>query len=415
MKKNYKVITGCVFVGLAAISQYAQADGYRNPPSTAEGIAKSGANSVWVDDASAISYNPANLAFQTNQSFVLSTTFARTENEYTVPTVGTFESSGDWNMLPNLFYSQPIGENGWALGLGITTPFGQGLSWEYDDFETLTGYSNMVPYEANVALIDLNPTIAFKVHEDVSIGIGVDFYLSQLGLTAVQGITTNVDFGPPLGMVLIQDNFKVEAESYGWGIGANAGMSWDIADGHRFSATYRSAFEIEYSGKVKVDGQPDSDFDTAVKYPNIVSLGYGVQLTERVQIETMVEWLNWSNNESQIIEIEGQPPTELVNNWDDTFTFGLGGSWQALDTLAVRAGYAYIPSPIPDDTITHLLPDADRHAISFGLGYTRGAHTVDLAYTFSIYEDRSAPADGAGPGLYDIDSNLVGLTYSASF
>ncbi|HEY5621286.1 MAG TPA: hypothetical protein VIR77_01670, partial [Pontiella sp.] len=69
-----------------------------------------------------------------------------------------------------------------------------------------------------------------------------------------------------------------------------------------------------------------------------------------------------------------------------------------------------LPTPIPDDTMTWLLPDADRHALSLGLGYTVGQHTVDLAYTFSIYDDRDTPL-----GSYEIDSDLIGMTYSMSF
>ena len=40
-------------LGLAVV-HVAYSDGYRNPPPTAEGIGKSGANMVFVDDASAI-------------------------------------------------------------------------------------------------------------------------------------------------------------------------------------------------------------------------------------------------------------------------------------------------------------------------------------------------------------------------
>jgi len=40
-----------------------------------------------------------------------------------------------------------------------------------------------------------------------------------------------------------------------------------------------------------------------------------------------------------------------------------------------------------------------------------------LAYAFSIYDDRdnSGNPNAAYPGSYEIDSNLVGLTYSFSF
>ena len=74
MKKKYKLFYAGLLTGVTIFSQSAMADGYRNPPPTAEGIGKSGVNSVWVDDASAISYNPANLAFQTNRSVVISLT-----------------------------------------------------------------------------------------------------------------------------------------------------------------------------------------------------------------------------------------------------------------------------------------------------------------------------------------------------
>jgi hypothetical protein len=40
-----------------------------------------------------------------------------------------------------------------------------------------------------------------------------------------------------------------------------------------------------------------------------------------------------------------------------------------------------------------------------------GGHMLDVAYTYSIYSDR-ASVSGASPGVYDIDSNLIGLTYS---
>ena len=67
--------------------------------------------------------------------------------------------------------------------------------------------------------------------------------------------------------------------------------------------------------------------------------------------------------------------------------------------------------------MTPVLPDADQNALSLGFGYTTGGHTFDLAYTFSIYADRDvSPAENpAFPGSYEIDSDLLGLTYSYSF
>ncbi len=402
MHHMYRV-NGAAMVGLSLfLVGNVLADGYRNPPPTAESIGKSGVNSVFVDDASAISLNPANLATQTNTSFVASLTLARTENKYSPAPGVSLESDGDWNVLPNIYFSQPIGDSGIVWGLGIETPYGQGISWNRSDFIPAATPTNTVPYEAQMTLIDLNPTVAFKVSDTISVGLGADIYLSKLNLTAVNGLVV-----PGPGQIY----FDSEAEAYGAGFGGNLGITWDINESQHVAATYRSAVKVDYSGDFKVSGFPDADFDTTMKFPNIYTLGYGIQLTGDIRVETMVEWLQWSNNEQQTLEIEGQPPSTFDNNWDDTFTIGVGGDWQLGDNWVLRAGYAFIETPVPDSTITHLLPDADRHAISVGAGYTRGGHTVDLAYTFSIYDDR----DNTATGAYDIDSNLIGMTYSYSF
>jgi len=401
MKRNRLGVVQGLACGLVSMGVLqAVGDGYRNPPPTAEGIGKSGVNSAFVDDASAISYNPANLAFQTNASFVASLTFARTENSYSPPAPLSFESDAEWVVLPNIYYAQPLGGSGMSLGLGITTPHGQGLSWKSSEFLALVG-AEPVPYEATLALIDIGPTFAAKVSDSFAIGAGLDLYVSQLNLKAL------VPTGGPV--------LDSEGEGYGVGLGGNLSATWIPAEGHRAVVTYKSQFSVDYEGDFELGGVSAGDFETTLEFPNIIGLGYGVQLNDKIQVEVLVEWLQWSVNDSQTLTAGALGDLVIENNWDDTVTFGIGGSWQVNDSIVARAGYAYLPTPIPDETITPLLPDADRHAISFGLGYTTGSHSVDLAYTVSIYDDRSAPLTGAGPGTYEIDSNLIGLTYSLSF
>ena len=387
-----------------ALANAAYSDGYRNPPPTAEGIGKSGANMVFVDDASAISYNPANLALQTNSSLVVAATFARTENKYTLPALfggSSFESDGDWTVLPNIYYSQPVGDGGIVVGLGITSPYGQGITWDKTEFGALVAV-DPVPYDASIMLVNFNPTIAFKLGEAFSLGIGADIMYSELELNALF----------PAGAPNPPNTLSVDGkgEGDGWGIGGNAGLTWDATERQRVALTYRSQVDIDYEGDFSLGGS----FEAPIKYPGSFGLGYGIALTEDIRIETLLEWVEWSVNDSQTLTVGGTPQVQQ-NNWDDTFTFGLGGDWQLNENWVVRAGYAFIESPIPDETITPLLPDADRHALSLGAGYSIGGHTIDLAYTFSIYDDRTSPITGAAPGTYEIDSDLLGLTYSYSF
>ena len=392
----------------------AYADGYRNPPPTAEGIGKSGANMVFADDASAVSYNPANLAFQTNASIVVDLTMARTENSYNNPFVPNADSKDSWVPLPNLYFSAPVGDKGIAFGFGITTPYGQGIEWNAS--EVYNPYSPISLYKAEIAMVDFNPTIAFKLGEKIGVGIGADIYYSELQFDALTGaVPPPVPPGPgspPTG--------SAHAEGDDFGVGANVGITWQMTERQRTVFTYRSETELNYKGDLDVTPGPggspfvSSSFGLKIKYPTILSAGYGIALTDTIRVEADVEWLNWSVNKTQTANLGANGSLAIPQNWDDTFTFAVGGDWRFAEGWTIRAGYAFIESPIPDSTISPILPDADRHALSLGLGYAVKGHSIDVAYTFSIYEDRSSTTS-AYPGTYDIDSNLVGLTYSYSF
>jgi len=379
------------------------AEGYRNPPPTAEAISKSGANYVFADDASAMFFNPANLGFQTNLSIVAGGTLAHTENTFTHTTGIKIDADDPWQMLPNIFASTPLGQSKFAAGIAITTPYGQSIEWDRSDILAITPPFNVPIYEARIMLADINPTIAFKISDQVAIGAGLDIFASTLEFDAA--------FGPA----------KADVDADGVGIGANIGIAVNITDNQRLALTYRSPVKVNYEGDLDTTGVGPfvSDaFDMDIKYPTIIGIGYGIELfDDRLKLEANLEWLEWSLNDTQTADLGVNGKLHLVNKWDNTCTFSIGGEWQFAENWVFRTGYAFLESPIPDETISPLLPDADRHVLSFGLSYTYKHHTLDIAYSFSFYEERDNRANtlSAYPGKYDIDSDLLGLTYSMIF
>ncbi|MCF7848144.1 MAG: outer membrane protein transport protein [Kiritimatiellales bacterium] len=417
------LITGFkyVYVSLLAVlvgSLYA--DGYRNPPPTAEGIGKSGANMVFADDASAIFYNPANLAFQTNVSVVLNATFARSENTYENGAGQKAVSDDPWQVLPNLFVSVPLDDGVTTIGLGITTPYGQSIKYNQNDLVNIPSFMAMNPpaiHEAEISLINFNPTIAFKLGDRVGIGVGADIYYSTLKFKQFY----------PWSVIPLGPDQEAEAEADGYGFGGNAGITWNFMDRQSLAFTYRSEVKVEYEGDLDVTPggtNPfqlvNSDFEMDIRYPTVLGIGYGIGITETIRLEANLEWLEWSVNETQKADLGANGSMSVPQKWKDTVTVGVGGDWQFANNWVLRAGYAFIESPIPDETISPILPDVDRHVLSLGLGYTYKNHTLDIAYAYSIYADRdnsgNATALAAGyPGEYDIDSDLLGLTYSLTF
>ena len=83
----------------------------------------------------------------------------------------------------------------------------------------------------------------------------------------------------------------------------------------------------------------------------------------------------------------------------------------------MRGGYIFLQSPVPDETFSPILPDADRHVLSVGLGYKHGGHRFDLAYALSLFEDRHITNDQnpAYNGDYSLNANLFGITYGYAF
>ncbi len=381
-------------------------DGYRNPPPTGVGVAKAGVHLVFVDDASAISYNPANLSFQTNKSFVNGAAIAQSQSTYTPVPGLSFESDDPWQPLPSVYFSTPVGENGTAVGLGITTPYGQGLAWSASEFEALVAPfpSAPVPYEAMMGLINFNPTVSTMLGEKVALGVGLNIMYSFVELKA---LLAGPGGPPPVS--------SAKGEGDGWAFGSNIGFTWLPTERQRASFTYRSKVDIDYKGDFSIDGSAAGSFSTTINLPNIIGLGYGFQVTENIQIEAMLEWLEWSSNKTQPLNAGVLGSSPQPNNWKDTVTAGIAGSWIISEAFTAHFGYSFIETPIPDSTITPLLPDADRHVLGIGLGYTTGAHTFDISYAFSIYDDRTSPPGALAPGTYEIDSNLVGMTYSLAF
>jgi long-chain fatty acid transport protein len=54
----------------------------------------------------------------------------------------------------------------------------------------------------------------------------------------------------------------------------------------------------------------------------------------------------------------------------------------------LRGGYIFDQSPVPERTLSPMVPDADAHLLSLGVGYTKNKFTIDVASMVLLFEDR---------------------------
>lgn len=422
MKQNQYISMRMVGVALVAgVLEYTSAVGYanglRNPPESAAGLGSVGTRYTLVDDASAMAFNPASMAEAKEPSAMISLEFAHSSVEYTSPLGASSKTADRWLTLPDAFIAYPV--QGWVVGVGITTPFGQSTEWEKDSVFQFTA-----PYFAEMKVINVNPTIAKKLTDTVMIGVGLDVFWSQLDLKQLYpwGLMTGSMMDMP-GVA----HFKGEGE----GVGANIGLTWKISKKQTLGLAYRSPVKVDYDGDFEVSNvpaslgmmvSPRSDFKTSVEFPDIVGLGYAVRITDDLSLGAEVEWIQFSRFDSLKLDVgqnAGLLPASIVpENWDDSWTAGIGAVWRIAPEWTIRGGYIFMQSPVPDETLAPTLPDSDQHVISTGLGYRKGPQTVDLSYGVAFNEKRtiSNNVNPAYNGEYDVKpSHMVQIAYGISF
>ena len=142
-----------------------------------------------------------------------------------------------------------------------------------------------------------------------------------------------------------------------------------------------------------------------------------------------VSWTQWSSFDKLVINFGGSlntSPSVTTENWRDTWRFSTGVTYNPTAQLAVRTGFAFDQTPVPDaEHRTPRIPDNDRYWVSVGAGYafsdTVGA---DIGYAHLFVPDASINKSAATPedagrgtlvGTYKDSVDIVSAQLKISF
>lgn len=423
MKRHIGLMVGLT---VACTGSLVLANGFRNPPAGAAAMGRVGGKIAQIDDASSVEHNPANMTEITSPEVMASMTVIKTGTDFHSP-LGSASTKDEWKYLPDIFAVIPLENRQFTAGLGISTPFGQSTVWNQDG-----AFRYTAPYSAELAVVNVNPSLAAKLGEKVSVAAGVDVFLSQLDIKQVMPWSMLTGVPMPDGAAHLNGE--------GAGVGGNAAITYRPTKAQSLALTYRSPVKVDYEGDSDFSGlpagaqslglTPTSDFESSIDFPTIIGLGYGIELTDTVRVEADVEWVEFSRydslsldagNNNPLVSGPASPnplaPAVIPQNWKDTWTFGLGADWKATRELTLRAGYIFLQSPVPEETLAPTLPDADRHVMSVGAGFHRGANRLDIAYAYSLIADRDVNnnQNPAYNGTYETTSHLMSVSYGRSF
>ena len=395
-------------------SSAAWANGFRNPPPGASALALDGAKSAMITDVTGQGVNPALLDGLDAPAAAASVTLIHGKTTFTSAMGPRASTRNNLKTLPDIFAAYPINEHA-SFGLGVTTPYGQSIEWPRE---------SGLPYFTEMRLVNISPALAVRVSDMLSVGVGLDIYVSDF---ATRQMLPWADItGNPM---LPPGTARLEAD--GNAVGATAGLLARLTASQRLSLVYRAPFSIDYKGDADLSliptgmlppGSENSRFRTEIDFPTVVVAGYAVDVTPALTLGVEVEWIEFSRFENLPVQI-GDPnvawifPGAIPQQWKDTWTYGAAARWQCSECIQLRLSYRFMESPIPDATLAPTLPDADKHAIGIGIGWKSDRAQLDLAYAYSVIDDRTVGMDvnPALAGKYEMDSHIVAATAGFAF
>ena len=364
----------------AAASSLLLAGGYKIPEQSINSTALGAAYVAHTMGADTAYYNPANMVFMEDKSYVEGgVTLAHLpSNEYTLVDPYSGESEVENLPIPYLHYiSRPMGDFRWGVSLAV--PGGLTKRWEDQPQKSFAE-------EFTLKVIELNPSLSYKVADNFSIGGGVRVIYSE-------------------GVVKSSGEVSRDMEGDTVEFGYNLAMTYKPAPDITLAATYRSNIDLEEEGSAKLYSGATLAYDggasVTVPLPAALNLALAKTWQERFTLEFVYERTFWSEYKDLDFEyggadIGGLTPyfdKPIPKKWEDTDTFRIGATVKMDNRITAMFGFAIDETPAPLETLGFELPDSDAKIFSMGFRYQQNEQlSWGAAFLYDSKESISMPA-----------------------
>ncbi len=415
-----------ILAGLAMVpgmGSKAEAAGFALFEWSARGDAMGGAMIAKADDPSAIAWNPAGITQLEGTQTLVGAAAISPKNTLTT-TYGGSQTDADIKektfVVPHAYITHQINDNVW-LGVGAFTRFGLGTSYS----ESWQGrYSS---YDTAIESYSLNPNIAYKFNEYLSVAAGIEFMYVKADLR--KKIDSSLVYDPNTSAADVDQRIRVDGLTPGMNVGLRLTPTKDWAIGFSWRSKMRHKADgkatYERPASVTTAFYNDTDITMNMKTPNMFMFGTSYNIMDNLSVEFDAIWSQWSDYSELTYEFEntnaiGRNSVTVQKKWEDVWRFQFGVEYEPIDNLALRAGYVYDQSPIRKGYEDYMLPTNDRQIVSGGLGWTYKNFSVDASYMYLWMKERTIEARAASTGILDTTTkdsftHIVGLTMGFNF
>jgi long-chain fatty acid transport protein len=430
------------------------ANGFARFELSARAAALGGAFVARADDATALLYNPAGIAFLSGFRIKTNVLFNQLDTAVRVPGDQSY-TSRSFKFNGSYWGTCRISDHV-ALGVARFTPYisASNYPWNWP--------GEMLNVNANLVTTIFRPVLAIRFG-GLSFGFGLDIVTARMDWWHSQVALDDLNSG-----VLVQSIF----ETKGNGLGFSAGALWKISDWIQIGARYQHKVALSMSGdknltqfarlrQVKIDdplhfpmnlskgiaSYPIAKIATSrVTLPCDAALGLLVFPFKKLSLEIDLNWRRWSRfgdwifrnvnwefevNWELVEEFEdtyGEPPQMIAADgialdWRDTLSIRVGANYKFTRHLSISSGFARDPSAIGAITLSPLTPEIDRDIVSVGLSYEGPLFSLfsdeemsglsfDVFFQYAFSQRRRSEMPGFE---YTYESDYWMLGFSAGF
>jgi long-chain fatty acid transport protein len=384
----YGICTGLAYAGSAYIYEMA------NPTDT--GYAGAGL-AARAGDAGTVFTNPAGMT-RFKESTALAGVTPLYINAAFNPDQGTTASGSDGGVDEFLAgasfaYIRPVTEK-LRLGISAQNYFGLALDW---------GDKWVGRYEATKAAIlapQLQPTVAYKVTNWLSIGAGAGL---TLGVLADEAKVNNLD--PNLG------DGRLKYDDTDFAVQGNFGVMIEPFDNTRIGLRYLTETELDFKSRMYMSGvgpaiatamQGVGQVNLKMKMPQAVMSGIFHQFNDQWAFLGSVGWDDWSEFERIHVKVDGTGINRVVyGDFRDVWHFGVAAQYQYTPKWMFSGGFSYDTSMAKGSTRPMELPLGPMYRYGAGFKYQKSDNLLFGAGLNVLYEGdlKVKPAGGPQTGV----------------
>ncbi|HEX7401347.1 MAG TPA: outer membrane protein transport protein [candidate division Zixibacteria bacterium] len=465
MKRGFISLGVILFILIPTSFAFA-GGGFALPGVGSKALSMGGAFRGLADDWSAAYWNPAGLAYLPNSEFNSCGYILNFRPEYT-PYMNLGDAGYDIGYPTMTYYPEDRAfflpsfsgfykftqMQGFTGGIAFYAPYKLQSRW--DLYKPILGFDNTVPYptfdqSTNILIWDVHPSVAKTFMED-KLGLGLGISIERADFELRRLVLVPTDYPRPYDFFPVDESIITD----GWGMGFNAGILYKYSPKLQFGLSYRSPVNIDLSGSMMLEiyypnipltnsqimggttRYKDGNFETTLSLPGEIGFGVMYKPLEKLTLTSDLSSVNWSRLESidtkDFTLTQSQSDTlylglrdaKIPFNWKNIIRFSLGGEYMLKEKLAVRGGYFFEKSPIPNSTFNLLIPDVgDKNSINVGLSYRINSIELGYDYQLVLYKKRDFKdlhdVNGDSrydnmPGNYKMIYHCSGLSFTYHF